>query len=195
MKSLYWGMIALIVFPAISFAGSITCRGPNYYPTDDELEFALAAASISDEATRTRIIGSERLHLNTCASELRHKLCSDDMIMGLLDKKSSMIGGAAGLVLSRDNIAGGMLTGALLGGLIGTTTGATKYANCNARIAQQVSPIADKLVKLPHGSAANLQLFLDAIDRSTRGQYPPISQGEAQYLTETIQDWVRIFRR
>jgi hypothetical protein len=188
----------LCIIPAMGLTGSITCRGPNYYPTMDELQFALAAASISDEATRARIIGPGRLHLNVCASELRSKICNDGMIMGMLSKDDSIKGGAVGLTLgalTKRNTFDAMLTGAMLGGGVGAVSGMTKLAACNKLFVEEINPIADKLKKLPQGSDANLQLFLDGIDNSANGYQSSIRPDQARFLKDQILKWVANFKR
>ncbi len=192
-------LISLIALPLSSLAGSITCRGPHYYPTNDELEFALAAASISDESTRARIIGESRLQLNTCASELRAKLCGDAMILALLDKRDSVKGGVAAgawaAYRNDGNFFDKILTGGVIGGTVGASIATVEYAQCNKRLAEEISPIADRLTTISPGSRVDLHSFLEVIDRSASGRYATIRPDEARYLKDEIHKWISAFHR
>lgn len=194
MKSKAFCLLLVFLIPVVSYAGSITCRGSHYYPSDEELKFALAAASIGDLAVRSRVLGDGRLHLYTCASELRSKICSDGMIMGMFDKKASIIGGVTGILLgggSKNSIS----SGALLGSGFGAATGMVNFTKCQKYLAEQISPIANRMQNLPSGSSADLKLFFDAIDRSSRGSNATIRSDEAMFLKKNISQWITNFNR
>jgi len=137
------------------------CRERQYL-TPGQLEFALASVTVPDvrwSITFRTTNDSDSGLLNivhNCAQEARVRLCTEDLMMGLLDPQSAVLGGAAGLWLGsrgskdiygdrRPGDGGGVLIG-LLGAGVGVMAGGTvKLGICNKKIHEVYGGIGAKL--------------------------------------------------
>ncbi len=128
------------------------------------------------------------MHLNVCASKLRYSLCTDGLIMGILSPRDSLIGAGIGGVFGKGDVANRIITGSMLGGIAGTISGVVTMGTCNKYLEKQISPIANKLKKVPPGKAT-LSLFMENIDESVKDK--KIKKSEAEYLKAEIQKWVK----
>ncbi len=160
--------------------------------TRNELEFSLAAASISDK--KQRVLLAEYEHLFPAIDGLKGQLIRGEMIMGLLNPISSLqgagLGAVAGLILKKD--LGAAMTWGSGGAVVWGMVGGMKKMKDNERKLYEISLIADRLKKVEGAGKATLKMFMDNIDESV--SIGNITEAEAEYLHTEIERWVGALR-
>ncbi|AXS40842.1 hypothetical protein [Breoghania sp. L-A4] len=148
IRSLPLAALACFGFLAISTPASAQVAGQRMgacpervYLNADQRRVAAAMALLDDSSRRGIIIGrgsddTIAIGMRQCARSIRYAVCTDGMLLGLIDPKGALIGGAAGLLWNGMN-GGSTVIGGLLGaGVVGMTRGVINAGQCRKRQAE-----------------------------------------------------------
>lgn len=115
---------------------------------DDELYVATAMSMLGEGARPAiRVMPGDdgvKAMVSDCAASIAYHVCTDDLLLGMIDPASAMAGGLLGLAVDARNGSPSLLGGLLGSGVVGMVGGVVKSGMCRQNQAELV----------PHAQAA-----------------------------------------
>lgn len=109
------------------------------YLSKDQVEVAVAMSTVLDALDRqfSGLRGDDQIitGMLMCARKIPHHVCTDPMLLGLLDPVGAAGGAAAGAALGAYNREPSLLGGLLGAGVFGMAKGTVELGQCNKRFA------------------------------------------------------------
>jgi hypothetical protein len=80
--------------------------------------------------------------LRVCAANIRKQVCTDRLLLGMIDPVGALCGGAAGMIIQWKRGESSLLGGLVGAGVVGAGMGTVKMGMCEKALAEVVEPAA-----------------------------------------------------
>jgi hypothetical protein len=80
--------------------------------------------------------------LRVCAANIRKQVCTDGLLLGMIDPVGALCSGVAGMIIQWKRGESSLLGGLVGAGVVGSTVGMVKMGMCEKALAEVVEPAA-----------------------------------------------------